>query len=641
MEKGNLSINSENILPIIKKWLYSDTDIFIRELVSNGADAINKLKKLATLGEADKSILDEKLQINVVLDKENKKIMIEDNGIGMTADEVKKYINDIAFSGATDFINKYNEGENADAIIGHFGLGFYSAFMVSNVVEIDTLSFKEGSEPVKWVCDGGIEYELKESTKSTRGTTITLNVNDDSLEFLDKFKLTDIIKKYCGFIPVEVYLTDLADEQKETSTDADSSNDESSSEEVAEIKPINDTTPLWTKKPSEVTDEEYIEFYHKVFNDFNDPLFWIHLNMDYPFNLKGILYFPKLKHDLDSIEGQVKLFNNQVFIADNIKEVIPEFLLLLKGVVDCPDLPLNVSRSFLQNDGFVTKLSDYIIKKVGDKLNSIFKSNREEYNKYWDDINQFIKYGCLREKKFYDKVEKSLVFKTTKGEYYTIDEYLENFGDKTDKTIYYTDNLIQHSQYIKLFENKGIDIAILETRLDNPYISFIEGTKGDIKFSRIDSDLSKSSEESNVDENVKNSLIDVFKSALSNDKLEVKVESLPSEEIPAMILISEESRRMQEMSKMFGHMDMFANMQPDESVVLNANNDLVKKLSKTDTIGDCDLLAKYIYDLALISHRQLKPEEMTNFLQRSNELLGKIVIPLSPQLNKSIFTTCR
>ncbi len=619
MEKGNLSINSENILPIIKKWLYSDTDIFIRELVSNGADAINKLKKLATLGEADKSILDEKLQINVVLDKENKKIMIEDNGIGMTADEVKKYINDIAFSGATDFINKYNEGENADAIIGHFGLGFYSAFMVSDVVEIDTLSFKEGSEPVKWVCDGGIEYELKESTRATRGTTITLNVNDDSLEFLDKFKITDIIKKYCGFIPVEVYLTDLADEQKESSID-----DETSNDEVKEIKPINDTTPLWTKKPSEVTDEEYIEFYHKVFNDFNDPLFWIHLNMDYPFNLKGILYFPKLKHDLDSIEGQVKLFNNQVFIADNIKEVIPEFLLLLKGVVDCPDLPLNVSRSFLQNDGFVTKLSDYIIKKVGDKLNSIFKSNREEYNKYWDDINQFIKYGCLREKKFYDKVEKSLVFKTTKGEYYTIEEYLENFGDKTEKTVYYTDNLTQHSQYIKLFENKGIDVAILETRLDNPFISYLEGTKGDIKFSRIDSDISKSTEESNVDENIKNSLIDVFKSALSNDKLEVKVESLPSEEIPAMILVSEESRRMQEMSKMFGHMEMFANMKPDESVVLNANNGLVKKLSKTDNVGDCNLLANYIYDLALISHRQLQPEEMTNFLQRSNELLAKL-----------------
>ncbi len=617
MEKGNLSINSENILPIIKKWLYSDTDIFLRELVSNGTDAITKLKKLAQMGEANKSILEEKLQVKVVIDKENNKLLIEDNGIGMTADEIKKYINDIAFSGATDFLNKYNEGENTETIIGHFGLGFYSEFMVSNFFEIDTLSFKEGSTPAKWICDGGIEYEIGESTRTTRGTTITLNINEDSTDFLNKHTVTSVLRKYCGFFPIEIFVEDLSEANKTVTN-------EDGVEEIQEVvlEPINDTNPLWTKKPSDVTDEEYIEFYHKVFNDMNDPLFWIHLNMDYPFNLKGILYFPKLKHDLEAIEGQVKLFNNQVFIADNIKEVIPEFLLLLKGMIDCPDLPLNVSRSFLQNDGFVTKLSDYITKKVGDKLNSIFKSNREEYNKYWDDINQFIKYGCVREKKFYDRVEKSLVFKTTKGEYLTAEEYAERNNEKTDKALFYTDNLVTHSQYIKLFEENGIDIAVLETRLDPAFMSYIEGfSNGEVKFQRIDSDLSKALKGEATSEELSNSLIETFKGAVGKENLEVKVENLSATNIPAMILVSEEARRMKEMSAMFGGMEMFANIPVTETIVLNANHDLVKNLDK---VADKDLVGKYIYDLALISHRQLNPEEMSAFLERSTQVLSKM-----------------
>ncbi len=614
MEKGNLSINSENILPIIKKWLYSDTDIFLRELVSNGADAITKLKKLATLGEIDNSVINESLQVNVTIDKENKKILIEDNGIGMTADEVKKYINDIAFSGATDFISKYSEENSNDTIIGHFGLGFYSAFMVSDVVEIDTLSYKEGAEPVKWVCDGGIEYELKESTRTTRGTTITLNINEDSLEFLEKYKVQQIVKKYCGFFPIEIYLNDLSETKEEPKDD----------EEVVAPTPINNTHPLWIKKPSEVTDEEYKEFYHTVFQDFNDPLFWIHLNMDYPFNLKGILYFPKLKHDLEAIEGQVKLFNNQVFIADNIKEVIPEFLLLLKGVIDCPDLPLNVSRSFLQNDGFVTKLSDYIIKKVGDKLNSIFTSNREEYNNYWDDINQFIKYGCIREHKFFERIQKSLLFKTTNGEHLTIEEYKEKNTEKTENTVYYTDNQAQHSQYVKLFENHGIDVAILETRLDPAFMSFVEGYKQETKFSRIDSDVSKVIKGDDLSEETSTSLIDLFKANIKNESLTIEVKSLASDEVPAMILLTEEARRMKDLSAMFGGEMPFGSMPIGETLVLNANNALVKKLSSTENNTDSELITQYIYDLALISHRQLKPEEMAAFLQRSNEVLGRL-----------------
>ncbi len=617
MEKGNLSINSENILPIIKKWLYSDTDIFLRELISNGTDAITKLKKLATLGEADKSILDEEFKVTVTIDKENKKLLISDNGIGMTADEVKKYINDIAFSGATDFISKYNEGESTETIIGHFGLGFYSAFMVSNIVEIDTLSHVAGSAPVKWVCDGGIEYEIGESTRTTRGTTITLNINDDSTDFLNKHKVSSVVKKYCGFFPINIFIEDLEDPTTKE-------NEDGTVEEII-LEPVNDTNPLWVKMPNEVTDEEYIAFYHQVFQDFNDPLFWIHLNMDYPFNLKGILYFPKLKHDLEAIEGQVKLFNNQVFIADNIKEVIPEFLLLLKGVIDCPDLPLNVSRSFLQNDGFVTKLSDYITKKVGDKLNSIFKTNREEYNKYWDDINQFIKYGCIREKKFFDKVEKSLIFKTTKDEYLTVAEYLERNNDKTEGSLFYTDNLTTHSQYIKLFEGNGIDVAVLETRLDPAYMSYVEGfsqdTEHKVKFQRIDSDLSKALKGDGTSEEVATSLIETFKTAVGNNDLDVKVENLSAENIPAMILVSEEARRMKEMSAMFGGMEMFGNMPVNETIVLNGNHDLVKKLND---VPDKELVSKYIYDLALISHRQLNPEEMSAFLERSTQLLGKL-----------------
>ncbi len=623
MEKGNLSINSENILPIIKKWLYSDSDIFLRELVSNGCDAINKLKKLGTMGEAE---LDENEAYKVVveLDKENSIIKVIDNGLGMTADEIKEYITQIAFSGASDFIAKYQEqiGEGGD-IIGHFGLGFYSAFMVADKVQIDSKSYKADEPAAKWVCDGGVEYEMDESDRTERGTTITLYIGEDGKDFLDKWKLKEVLNKYCGFMPVEIYFEDVEDVKKE----AEKAEENNEPIEEKKPEPINDTNPLWLKKPSECTDEEYKEFYHKVFTDFNEPLFWIHLNMDYPFRLKGILYFPKLKHELESIEGQVKLYNNQVFIADNLKEVIPEFLLLLKGTIDCPDLPLNVSRSFLQNDGYVTKMSSYITKKVADKLNSLFKKEREQYSKFWDDISPFIKYGCMREHDFYDKVKGSLLFKTTENEYVTLDEYKEKCKDKHENKVFYVSDPQQQAQYVKMFKDNGMEAVILDTKLDTPFISYLEAYGGGVTFARIDSAVSemlKDGDEDNTD--LQTALEELFKTNLGNENLKVKVESLNAESVSAVIELSEQSRRMQEMSMMYGMTGM--SMPADETLVLNSKNNVVKLLfdmkDKADKADDVKLVCEQIYDLASMSHKPLSNEAMTRFVERSNKILEMI-----------------
>lgn len=631
MEKGNLSINSENILPIIKKWLYSDTDIFLRELVSNATDAITKLQKLRDMGEA---VLpeNEKFEIQVSLDVENKIIQIIDNGIGMTSDEIKQYINQIAFSGASDFISKYHDKlDQSGEIIGHFGLGFYSSFMVADRVSIDTLSYKEGEAPAKWTCDGGIDYEMEEGTRTERGTTITLYVGEDGEDFLDEYKLRTVLKKYCAFMPVEIFF----DVVKETTLEDVSDDNEISEEEIVAPTPINNTSPLWLKKASECTDEEYKQFYKDAFADYNDPLFWIHLNMDYPFRLKGILYFPKLKNEPEFIEGQVKLFNNQVFIADNIKEVIPEFLLLLKGTLDCPDLPLNVSRSFLQNDGYVTKMSGYITKKVADKLNSLFKKERESYTKFWEDISPFIKYGCIKQKDFYDKISDSILFKTLDGEYLTLPEFSEKNKEKTGDKVFYVTNERQQSQYVKLFRDNELDAVILSNkldRLDTAFISHLENYTQDFKFMRIDSDLSdvmKSSEDdSEEDKEVNSELEQLFRSKLNDDKLKIQVESLKSDSVSAVILLSEQSRRMQEMSKMFGGApmgDMFGN---EETLVLNKNNTLVKTLlalkDDTNKSDDTQMICEQIYDLAMMSHKPLNVSAMTKFIERSNKLLEKI-----------------
>lgn len=623
MEKGNLSINSENILPIIKKWLYSESDIFLRELVSNGCDAITKFQKLIAMGEtsADENT---KYSVKVVLDKENSIIKIIDNGIGMTADEIKEYITQIAFSGATDFINKYQDkiDEGGD-IIGHFGLGFYSAFMVADKVQIDSLSYKDGAKPARWICDGGIEYEMGESDKAERGTEITLYIGEDGKDFLNGFKLKEVLAKYCYFMPIEIYFEDLEETKKAEEKADDKDN------EIKEPEPINDTNPLWLKSPKDCTDEEYKAFYHKVFTDLNEPLFWIHLNMDYPFRLKGILYFPKLKHELDSIEGQVKLYNNQVFIADNIKEVIPEFLLLLKGTIDCPDLPLNVSRSFLQNDGYVTKMSSYITKKVADKLNSLFKKEREEYEKFWDDISQFIKYGCLREKEFYDKVKDSLLFKTTKGDYVTLSEYLDKNKEKHENKVFYVTDEKQQAQYIKMFEENGMEAVILDTRLDNPYMSALEMYNSGVTFARIDADIADTlkNDESDEDKELTEKFDKLFKEVIKKDGIKVKVENLKTEDVSGVIQLSEQSRRMKEMSSMYGM--NFGSMPLDETLILNSNNKVVKLLTNIvddeSRKDDVELICKQIYDLAIMSHKPLEMNEMTEFIARSNKILAMTI----------------
>lgn len=630
MKKGNLSINSENILPIIKKWLYSDSDIFIRELVSNGCDAINKLKKLSTMGEATLKE-DEKFSIRVVLDKENSTIQIIDNGIGMTAEEIEEYITQIAFSGASDFVNKYKDQlEDGGDIIGHFGLGFYSAFMVADKVMIDTLSYKEGATPAKWICDGGIEYEIGESDRTERGTTITLFVGEEGKDFLNAFKLREILNKYCYFMPIEIFFEDIEAMKKEA--EKDSENDTIDENEVKELLPINKTNPLWLKQPNECTDEEYKEFYHQVFSDFNEPLFWIHLNMDYPFKLKGILYFPKLKHELDSIEGQVKLYNNQVFIADNLKEVIPEFLLLLKGTLDCPDLPLNVSRSFLQNDGYVTKMSKYITKKVADKLNSLFKKQREQFEGFWDDISQFIKYGCLREKDFYDKVKDSLLFKTINNKYVTLNEYLEQNKEHHENKVFYVTDENQQAQYIKMFKDNNMDAVILDTKLDNPYMSTLEMYNQGTTFVRIDSDLSDTLKDSSQEENkeLNEALETLFKDTLNKgDTLKIKVENLKATDISGVIQLSEQARRMEEMAKMYGMNMPFGAMPSDETLVLNGNNNVVKLLLKVkddeNKKEETKLICNQIYDLAKMSHKHLDMNSMTNFIERSNKILEMLL----------------
>lgn len=622
MQKGNLSINSENIFPIIKKWLYSDTDIFLRELVSNGCDAIAKYKKLVSMGEAEESNSPHK--VTVRLDEKNSLIEIEDNGIGMTEDEVKEYITQIAFSGATDFISKYQDQfENGNDIIGHFGLGFYSAFMVADKVEIDTLSYKKDAKAVKWVCDGGIEYEIGEGKKPTRGTIITLHVGEEGKEFLNSWKLKEILAKYCYFMPTEIYFEDVEEVKKAEEERAKKLAENPDTAPVEEApKPVNDTTPLWLKKPSECTDEEYISFYHKVFTDFNDPLFWIHLSMDYPFRLKGILYFPKLKHELDSVEGQVKLYNNQVFIADNLKEVIPEFLLLLKGTIDCPDLPLNVSRSFLQNDGYVTKMSKYITKKVADKLNSMFKKDRKQYESFWKDISPFIKYGCMREHDFYDKVKDSLLFVNTDGEYETLDEYKAKAKDSSK--VFYVNDKQQQAQYIKLFKDNGVEAVVLDTRLDVPYVGFLEANCGGTKFARIDSDVSeilKGEESVKLDTTA---LEELFKANLENDNIKIKVEALKSEDVSGMIELDEQARRMQEMSKMYGMENSFDSTK-DETLVLNSNNKVVQLLldlkNDSNKGEETKMLCKQIYDLAIMSHKPLSMEAMTAFVARSNKIM--------------------
>ncbi len=631
-ESGSISINTENIFPIIKKWLYSEKDIFIRELVSNASDAISKMKKLDVMGEAE---LPEgnKFEIKVIVNKNDKTIKVIDNGLGMTEEEVKKYINQIAFSGAVDFLEKYKDKSDDGQIIGHFGLGFYSAFMVSQRVQIDTLSYQKDAAAVRWVSDGGTEFEMSDSDKSERGTTITLYLSDDSLEFTEEYTMRTTLEKYFAFLPYELYLEDAAkvEEKKEETKEDAKEGDEKEVTEPKKPEPLNDTQPLWLKNPKDCTDEDYKKFYSKVFHDFNEPLFWIHLNMDYPFNLKGILYFPKLKHEFETNEGQIKLYYNQVFVADNIKEVIPEFLLLLKGVLDCPDLPLNVSRSFLQNDGYVNKISTHITKKVADKLTSIFENDRESYNKYWDDINPFVKYGCLREEKFYDRVKDVLIFKSTKGGYTTLKEYLENNKDKHENKVFYVSDENQQAQYIKLFNENGMEAVILSNMIDNHFMSLLESKGTGLQFNRIDADISESMKQENtgISEADVSYLEGLFKETVNDEKLKIQVESLKNETIPAVVLLSEQSRRMQEMSKMFGGMDMGHMFPKEQTLVLNSSNKLVKALldlkEKDERKEDVKLVSEHIYDLAMMSHQTLGPEAMAKFIQRSNEILMKVL----------------
>jgi len=601
MNKGNVSVNTENIFPIIKKWLYSDKDIFLRELISNGCDAITKFKKLASMGQADIAA-DEEYKINVILNSEEKTIKICDNGLGMTEDEVTNYIANVAFSGAEEFAKKYQQDENEEnKIIGHFGLGFYSAFMVSERVDIKTLSFEKGSKPVFWTCDGSTEYEIGEGDKAERGTEITLHIAEDSKEFLEMATLKSTVEKYCGFFPISIFVYEEG-------------------KEIGEA--INDTNPLWLRKPSECTDEEYKAFYKKVFMDFNDPLFYIHLNVEYPFNLKGILYFPKLSHEFQANEGQIKLFNNQVFVADNVKEIIPEFLLLLKGVVDCPDMPLNVSRSFLQNDGYAAKVSAHITKKIADKLCAIYNTERDNYNKYWDDIAPFVKYGCLREEKFYDKVQGIIIYKTTEDKYVSLSEYLDKAKvSGHENEVYYVSDPLQQTQYIDMLKKQGIEAVILPAMIDNPFINFVESKNDGVKFKRVDSAISsalKSEDESKGEE-----IITLFKDAIADDKLKIEALSLKTDEVPAVLLISEESRRMQEMMRMYGGMGMSPDMFPvDSTLTVNLSNSLIKALEKCDNAETKKLICKQIYDNARLMQSPLDSDSISEFIKRSAEIMN-------------------
>ena len=685
VKHGNLSINSENIFPIIKKWLYSDHDIFVREMVSNGCDAITKLKKLEIMG--DYTFPPKyKPEIKVVVNPEEKTLKFIDNGIGMTAEEVEEYITQIAFSGATEFLEKYKDKTTDDQMIGHFGLGFYSAFMVADEVHIDTLSYQEGATPVHWTCDGGTEYEIQEGNKTTVGTEITLFLNEDSLEFANDYRMREVIEKYCSFMPVDIYLSkENAPQEYETIDESELTEDdvvvehihedakteerekEDGTKETVEVTPardrvkinkrpvsLSDTHPLWAKHPNDCTDEEYKEFYRKVFLDYKEPLFWIHLNMDYPFNLKGILYFPKINTEYDTIEGTIKLYNNQVFIADNIKEVIPEFLLLLKGVIDCPDLPLNVSRSALQNDGFVKKISEYITKKVADKLTGMCKTDRESYEKYWDDISPFIKFGVMRDEKFAEKVSDYVLFKNLDGKYLTLKDCIEEnkkaeenkeeeskaeetseekkdeSGKEEEKkepektTIFYVTDEVLQSQYINMFREAGKDAVILKHNIDAPFITSLEQKNENVRFLRIDADLTDElkDENSEVAAEQADALRDMFRENLGKEQLEVKVENLKNANVAAMVTLSEESRRMQEMMKMYNMYGMDPSMfGGQETLILNAGHPLVKALSKEEKPANAKLICEQLYDLAMISHKPLSPEEMTKFVQRSNEIL--------------------
>ena len=673
---GSLSIESENMFPIIKKWLYSDHDIFLRELVSNGCDAITKLKKLEIMGEYDMPE-DYKAQIQVVVDPDAKTISLTDTGLGMTADEVDEYINQVAFSGATDFLEKYKDKTNEEQIIGHFGLGFYSAFMVSDKVTIDTLSWQKDATPVRWESEGGINFEMSDGTKDTVGTTITLYLSEDSLEFANEYRVREILDKYCSFMPVEIFLSKANEEQKYETIDAadvreddvvvetiveeaktEERENENGEKEMVEVSPrkekakinkrpvsISDTNPLWMKHPNECTDDEYKDFYRKVFNDYKEPLFWIHLNMDYPFNLKGILYFPKVNTEYDNLEGVIKLYNNQVFIADNIKEVIPEFLLLLKGVIDCPDLPLNVSRSALQNDGFVQKISEYIAKKVADKLTGMCKTDREAYEKYWDDISPFIKFGCIKDSKFADKLHDYILFKDLDNKYLTLkdcieankkeeaehteEETQENAEENKDEkepektTVFYVTDPVQQSQYINMFKEAGKNAVILSHNIDTAFISHLEQRDQTLQFKRIDADLTEELKGGDAaDDDTAKTLTELFRKNLNKEKLEVKVESLKNEAVSAMMMLSEESRRMQDMMKMYNMYGMDPGMfGGQETLVLNINHPLVKFLAENQESEHAAVICEQLYDLAMISHKQLSPDEMTKFVQRSNDIL--------------------
>lgn len=661
---GSLSISSENIFPVIKKWLYSDHDIFYRELISNGCDAITKLKKLELMGEYEKPE-DLEYKIQVTVNPKEKTITFTDNGIGMTLDEVDEYINQIAFSGAQDFLEKYKDKTNEDQIIGHFGLGFYSAFMVADKVTIDTLSYRPDAAPVHWESEGGTEFEMGDGDKEVPGTTITLYLNEDSVEFSNEYRAREVIEKYCAFMPTAIYLNNEAAEpqyetiEKDELTDKDTivetvveeakteeKEKEDGTKEVVEVSPakekykilkrpvaLNDTNPLWNKHPNECTEEEYKAFYRKVFMDYKEPLFWIHLNMDYPFNLKGILYFPKINTEYDSLEGTIKLYNNQVFIADNIKEVIPEFLMLLKGVIDCPDLPLNVSRSALQNDGFVKKISDYITKKVADKLSGMCKTDREAYEKYWDDISPFIKFGCLKDQKFEEKMKDYILFRNLDGKYLTLADCLEENKEKHENTVYYVTDEKDQSQYINMFKEAGLDAVIMSHNIDSPFITQLEQKNEGVKFLRIDSDVTDTFKEDVAEDQAESfkadtdKLTEIFKKALENEHLEVKVEKLKNENISSMLTVSEESRRMQDMMKMYGMYGMDPSMfgGAGETLVLNANNSLVQYILGHEEGENTTMICQQLYDMALLAHGSLSPERMTRFISRSNEIMTLMV----------------
>ena len=644
-KSGQLSINSENIFPIIKKWLYSDHDIFVRELVSNGCDAVTKLKKLAVVGEFEEAE-DEKYQVNVTVNPEEKTITFTDNGIGMTEDEVDEYINQIAFSGAEAFLNQYKDKAGDEQIIGHFGLGFYSAFMVADRVTIDTLSYREDAVPVHWSCDGGTEFEMEDGSRTERGTTVTLFLNEDSYEFCNEYRVREVLEKYCSFMPVEIYFADETKEEEEPeetpdiidaeekTSDAEKSEDGEIDEEV-ELdeddeepegpKPVNQIHPLWSKHPNDCTEEEYKDFYRTVFHDYKEPLFWIHLNMDYPFNLKGILYFPKINTKYDTIEGTIKLYNNQVFIADNIKEVIPEYLLLLKGCIDCPDLPLNVSRSALQNDGFVKKISDYITKKVAEKLSGMCKNDRENYEKYWDDISPFIKFGCIRDSKFNDRMKDYLIFRNMDQKFITLPEYLEAGKETYENQVFYITDDIAQSQYIRMFRDENMDAVYLTDQIDSTFITHLEQRNPEVRFMRIDSDLTGNFKEELSEEEEKEitgKLADIFKEATGEENLIVKAQKLKDASAPAMITVSEQTRRMSEMMEMYGMDPSATGMGAQgETLILNVNNKLVDYVMNHEADDNTRTICAQIYDLARLANHPLKPEEMTAFVSRSNEIL--------------------